>query len=325
MRNAGAGLQFLAADLERQIRRDDPESGDHVDESRRSDDLAPARVRPELPKRQQQSRQASDMVAVHVADEDEVDVLDAPAEASQADLRAFAAVEEQQVPAERMSALDNHRPATAASRPSPPEPARARAEQSADSPAAACCSRAPPASTLSKSRGISSAGEHLPGRQGVGGSNPPCSTPQIEIKQALTEADPKGPVSCLALVLALVIARRFSDTRRLTPCLKECQAGQACSSCMPSRTTRGRPAVGFDERPVQLLGETRTPLPAKAGRAPHRGRLHSPNALAGRRGVSRRDRRPRRAGQHQRPRPGVALCGVSARLGAGSPESSTST
>jgi hypothetical protein len=34
-----------------------------------------------------------------------------------------------------------------------------------------------PPDTISTARGISSAGEHLPGRQGVRGSNPRCSTP----------------------------------------------------------------------------------------------------------------------------------------------------
>ena len=94
---ASAGLQFPAADLERQIRRDDTESSDDVDESRWTDNLHRLRA-PGVAQRQQQPGQAGDMVAVHVADEDEVDVLDAPAEAPQADLCAFAAIEEQQVP-----------------------------------------------------------------------------------------------------------------------------------------------------------------------------------------------------------------------------------
>src|SRR5262249_49488789 len=47
--------------------------------------------------RQQQPGYAEDVVAVHVADEHEVDVLDAPALRAQADLRRFATVQQDQV------------------------------------------------------------------------------------------------------------------------------------------------------------------------------------------------------------------------------------
>ncbi len=51
----------------------------------------------------------------------------------------------------------------------PPVAKAAPAKQASQPPSRACYN--------CKSRGISSAGEHLPGRQGVRGSNPRCSTP----------------------------------------------------------------------------------------------------------------------------------------------------
>ena len=67
------------------------------------------------------------------------------------------------------------------------------------------CVSAHPTVTLKPLRGISSAGEHLPGRQGVGGSNPPCSTP-CDARRSRT-----NPRTALAWVFARAAKARIGS------------------------------------------------------------------------------------------------------------------
>src|SRR5205814_8658871 len=95
----GSGSRDLsAADLERQIRRDDEQAFQYVGGALRAYDqhrLSAARVG----QRQQEPGDAEDVVAVDVANQDQIDVLDAPAEGAQTDLGALAAVEHDEVAA----------------------------------------------------------------------------------------------------------------------------------------------------------------------------------------------------------------------------------
>ena len=90
-----ARFELAAVDVEWQMRCDHQQVLHNLAKPGRSDQLH--RLSPSgVAQCQQQPRQAGDVVAVHVADQDQADILEPPAEAAQADLSALATVKQNQ-------------------------------------------------------------------------------------------------------------------------------------------------------------------------------------------------------------------------------------
>jgi hypothetical protein len=84
-------------DRKREVGCDDEQSFECARETRRADNLHRL-CTAGVTLRQKQSRHTRDVVAVHVTDKQQIDVFDAPSELPQADLSAFTAVEQNQMP-----------------------------------------------------------------------------------------------------------------------------------------------------------------------------------------------------------------------------------